>query len=151
MPLMIPGRNSLSTAQLSKGISHSYELGIEQTQWRWKDRSTNFATITGIPPNSSWARIYGCSKLAKNSHFPYLAKISKTLKFFPKMKISNSKPLQLFRIAGCYNISPLETFVLEWGCSYKIKGAISNSNTHKAIMQTTTTTTTTCPLYIKEH
>ena len=30
------------------------------------------------------------------------------------MKISNSKPLQLFHIAGCYNISPLGAFVLDW-------------------------------------
>ena len=47
------------------------------------------------------------------------------------MKISNSKPLQLFRIAGCYNISPLGTFVLEWGYSYKAKGVTSIQTPNK--------------------
>ncbi|WMV30939.1 hypothetical protein MTR67_024324, partial [Solanum verrucosum] len=41
------------TAQLSKGITHSYELGIEQTWRRWKDHSTKFSNITGTTPNSS--------------------------------------------------------------------------------------------------
>ncbi|WMV46841.1 hypothetical protein MTR67_040226, partial [Solanum verrucosum] len=41
------------TAQLPKRITYSYELGIEQTQRRWKDHSTNFANITGTTPNSS--------------------------------------------------------------------------------------------------
>ncbi|WMV53804.1 hypothetical protein MTR67_047189, partial [Solanum verrucosum] len=48
----ISGRISLPTAQLPKGITHSYELRIEQTRWRWKDHSTNFATITGTTPKS---------------------------------------------------------------------------------------------------
>ncbi|WMV30959.1 hypothetical protein MTR67_024344, partial [Solanum verrucosum] len=91
------------TSQLPKGITHSYKLEIEKTRWTWKDYSTSFATITGNTPNSSGARSYGCSKLAKNSLFSILSQITKTLKFFPKMKISNSKPLQLFHIAGCYS------------------------------------------------
>ncbi|WMV18332.1 hypothetical protein MTR67_011717, partial [Solanum verrucosum] len=41
------------TAQLPKGITHSYKLEIEQTRRRWKDHSTNFANITGTTPNSS--------------------------------------------------------------------------------------------------
>ncbi|WMV55439.1 hypothetical protein MTR67_048824, partial [Solanum verrucosum] len=41
------------TAQLSKGITYSYELRIVQTQWRWKDYSTIFPTISGSTPNSS--------------------------------------------------------------------------------------------------
>ncbi|WMV24193.1 hypothetical protein MTR67_017578 [Solanum verrucosum] len=94
-------------------ISHSYELEIEQTWWRWKDHSTSFATITGNTPNSSCDMSYDCSNLAKNSLISILGQISKTLKFFPKMKISNSKSLQLFHIAGCYNISTLGAFVLE--------------------------------------
>ncbi|WMV24229.1 hypothetical protein MTR67_017614 [Solanum verrucosum] len=43
----------LPTAQLSKGITRSYELGIEQTRWRWKDRSKGFPNITGTTPRSS--------------------------------------------------------------------------------------------------
>ncbi|WMV33289.1 hypothetical protein MTR67_026674 [Solanum verrucosum] len=34
-------------------ISHSYEFGIAQTQWRWKDYSNIFPTISGNTPNSS--------------------------------------------------------------------------------------------------
>ncbi|WMV37318.1 hypothetical protein MTR67_030703 [Solanum verrucosum] len=45
--------DSLPTAQLSKGITHSYELGIEQTRWRWKDSSKGFPNITGTTPRSS--------------------------------------------------------------------------------------------------
>ncbi|WMV44618.1 hypothetical protein MTR67_038003, partial [Solanum verrucosum] len=46
------GLISLPTAQLPKGITHSYELGIEQTRWRWKDNSTSFENITRTTPNS---------------------------------------------------------------------------------------------------
>ncbi|KAG5612063.1 hypothetical protein H5410_023344 [Solanum commersonii] len=45
--------DSLPTAQLSKGITRSYELGIEQTRWRWKDSSKGFPNITGTTPRSS--------------------------------------------------------------------------------------------------
>ncbi|WMV30099.1 hypothetical protein MTR67_023484 [Solanum verrucosum] len=45
--------DSLPTAQISKGITHSYELGIEQTRWRWKDRSKGFPNITVNAPGSS--------------------------------------------------------------------------------------------------
>ncbi|WMV24557.1 hypothetical protein MTR67_017942 [Solanum verrucosum] len=41
------------TTQLPKGITHSYELGIEQTRRRWKDYSKGFPTITGNSLNSS--------------------------------------------------------------------------------------------------
>ncbi|WMV46784.1 hypothetical protein MTR67_040169, partial [Solanum verrucosum] len=41
------------TAQIPKGIAHSYKLGIEQTRRRWKDHSTSFPIITGTTPNSS--------------------------------------------------------------------------------------------------
>ncbi|WMV20219.1 hypothetical protein MTR67_013604 [Solanum verrucosum] len=44
---------SLSTAQLSKALTRSYELGIEQTRRRWKDRSEGYATITRNTSNSS--------------------------------------------------------------------------------------------------
>ncbi|WMV46108.1 hypothetical protein MTR67_039493, partial [Solanum verrucosum] len=45
--------DSLPTAQLSKGITRLYKLGIEQTWWRWKDRSKGFPNITGSTPGSS--------------------------------------------------------------------------------------------------
>ncbi|WMV27269.1 hypothetical protein MTR67_020654, partial [Solanum verrucosum] len=41
------------TAQLPKGITHSYELGFPQTRRCWKDPSKRFATISGSTPNSS--------------------------------------------------------------------------------------------------
>ncbi|WMV32530.1 hypothetical protein MTR67_025915, partial [Solanum verrucosum] len=41
------------TAQLPKGITYSYELGIAQNQRRWKDHSKKFPTISGTRPNSS--------------------------------------------------------------------------------------------------
>ncbi|WMV50393.1 hypothetical protein MTR67_043778, partial [Solanum verrucosum] len=41
------------TAQLPKGITHSYELRIAQTWRNWKDHSTSFANITENSPNSS--------------------------------------------------------------------------------------------------
>ncbi|WMV45114.1 hypothetical protein MTR67_038499 [Solanum verrucosum] len=34
------------------GISHSYELGIAQTQRRWKDYSKIFPMVTGNTPNT---------------------------------------------------------------------------------------------------
>ncbi|WMV28968.1 hypothetical protein MTR67_022353, partial [Solanum verrucosum] len=40
------------TAQLPKGITHSYEIGIEKTRWRWKDHSKIFPEITGNLPKS---------------------------------------------------------------------------------------------------
>ncbi|WMV28488.1 hypothetical protein MTR67_021873, partial [Solanum verrucosum] len=40
-------------AQLPKGITYSYELGIAQTWRRWKDHSKNFPTMSGSTPNSS--------------------------------------------------------------------------------------------------
>ncbi|WMV28532.1 hypothetical protein MTR67_021917 [Solanum verrucosum] len=43
----------MTTAQLPKGITHSYELKIEQTQWRWKGHSKGFPNISGNTPNSS--------------------------------------------------------------------------------------------------
>ncbi|WMV30773.1 hypothetical protein MTR67_024158, partial [Solanum verrucosum] len=39
--------------QLPKGITHSYKLGIAQTQWHWKDHSKSFPTIFGNTSNSS--------------------------------------------------------------------------------------------------
>ncbi|WMV57118.1 hypothetical protein MTR67_050503, partial [Solanum verrucosum] len=44
------GLISLPTAQLPKGITHSYKLRIEQNRRRWKDHSTSFATITVTIP-----------------------------------------------------------------------------------------------------
>ncbi|WMV51012.1 hypothetical protein MTR67_044397, partial [Solanum verrucosum] len=41
------------TAQLLKGITHSYELRFPQTQRRWKDPSKSFVTISGSTPKSS--------------------------------------------------------------------------------------------------
>ncbi|WMV09085.1 hypothetical protein MTR67_002470, partial [Solanum verrucosum] len=41
------------TAQLPKGISHSYKLRIVQTWRRWKDHSKRFPTISRSTPNSS--------------------------------------------------------------------------------------------------
>ncbi|WMV37211.1 hypothetical protein MTR67_030596, partial [Solanum verrucosum] len=38
------------TAQLPKGITHSYELEIEQTRRRLKDHSKGFPNITGTTP-----------------------------------------------------------------------------------------------------
>ncbi|WMV49099.1 hypothetical protein MTR67_042484, partial [Solanum verrucosum] len=76
----ISGRISLPTAQFPKGITHSYKLGIEQILWCWKDHSKIFANITRTTPNSSWSRSYVCSKLAKNSLFPILSQISRSLK-----------------------------------------------------------------------
>ncbi|WMV59683.1 hypothetical protein MTR67_053068 [Solanum verrucosum] len=35
------------------GISHSYELGIAQTQRRWKDNSKIFSTVFESTPKSS--------------------------------------------------------------------------------------------------
>ncbi|WMV25302.1 hypothetical protein MTR67_018687, partial [Solanum verrucosum] len=43
----------IRTSQLPKGISHSYELGITQNQWRWKDYSKIFPTISRSTPKSS--------------------------------------------------------------------------------------------------
>ncbi|WMV29197.1 hypothetical protein MTR67_022582, partial [Solanum verrucosum] len=43
----------IPTTQLPKGITHSYELGITQTQRRWKDHSKIFPTISESTPNSS--------------------------------------------------------------------------------------------------
>ncbi|WMV30760.1 hypothetical protein MTR67_024145, partial [Solanum verrucosum] len=41
------------TAQLPKGITYSYKLGIEQT-WRcWKDNFKSFPTISRTTTNSS--------------------------------------------------------------------------------------------------
>ncbi|WMV33677.1 hypothetical protein MTR67_027062, partial [Solanum verrucosum] len=37
----------IQTAQLPKGISHSYELGIAQTRRCWKDYSKIFPNISG--------------------------------------------------------------------------------------------------------
>ncbi|WMV18181.1 hypothetical protein MTR67_011566, partial [Solanum verrucosum] len=42
----------IQTSQLPKGITYSYELGIAQTQWRWKDHSKIFSKISGSTPNS---------------------------------------------------------------------------------------------------
>ncbi|WMV24871.1 hypothetical protein MTR67_018256, partial [Solanum verrucosum] len=33
--------------QLPKGITHSYEIRIEQTRRRWKNHSKRFPNITG--------------------------------------------------------------------------------------------------------
>ncbi|WMV09720.1 hypothetical protein MTR67_003105, partial [Solanum verrucosum] len=41
------------TSQHPKGITHSYELGIEQTRRRWKDHPKSFSNITGNSPKSS--------------------------------------------------------------------------------------------------
>ncbi|WMV32034.1 hypothetical protein MTR67_025419, partial [Solanum verrucosum] len=38
---------------LPKGITHSYEFGIAQTQRRWKDHSKSFPTISESTSNSS--------------------------------------------------------------------------------------------------
>ncbi|WMV20285.1 hypothetical protein MTR67_013670, partial [Solanum verrucosum] len=46
------------TAQLPKGITHSYELGIKQTRRRWKDHSTSSANITGTTPKSFGSNRY---------------------------------------------------------------------------------------------
>ncbi|WMV26483.1 hypothetical protein MTR67_019868, partial [Solanum verrucosum] len=43
----------IPTAQLPKGITHSYELGIVQTRRRWKDNSKIFPNISGNTSNSS--------------------------------------------------------------------------------------------------
>ncbi|WMV47910.1 hypothetical protein MTR67_041295, partial [Solanum verrucosum] len=50
----------IQTAQLPKGITHSYELGIAQTQRRWKGYSKIFPTISGNKHNFS-----GLLKLTK--------------------------------------------------------------------------------------
>ncbi|WMV07084.1 hypothetical protein MTR67_000492 [Solanum verrucosum] len=44
---------AVPTAQLPKGITHSYELGIEQTRRRWKDHSKGFLNITITTHKSS--------------------------------------------------------------------------------------------------
>ncbi|WMV22908.1 hypothetical protein MTR67_016293 [Solanum verrucosum] len=62
----------MPTAQLPKGITQSYEFGIEQIWRRWKDPSKSFPNITGITPNSSCARSYDRLKLTKNSPFSIL-------------------------------------------------------------------------------
>ncbi|WMV32968.1 hypothetical protein MTR67_026353, partial [Solanum verrucosum] len=41
------------TAQLPKGITYSYKLGIAQTRRRWKDHSKRFPKISGSTSNSS--------------------------------------------------------------------------------------------------
>ncbi|WMV09657.1 hypothetical protein MTR67_003042 [Solanum verrucosum] len=43
----------IPTAQLQKGITHSYELRIVQTQRRWKNHSKSFPTISGSTCNTS--------------------------------------------------------------------------------------------------
>ncbi|WMV09725.1 hypothetical protein MTR67_003110, partial [Solanum verrucosum] len=43
----------IPTAQIPKGITHSYKLGIAKTQWCWKDYSKIFPTISGNTSNSS--------------------------------------------------------------------------------------------------
>ncbi|WMV14140.1 hypothetical protein MTR67_007525, partial [Solanum verrucosum] len=43
----------IPTAQLPKGITHSYELGIVQTQRHWKDHFKIFPTISVSTSNSS--------------------------------------------------------------------------------------------------
>ncbi|WMV30421.1 hypothetical protein MTR67_023806, partial [Solanum verrucosum] len=43
----------IPTTQLPKGKTHSYELGIVQTQRHWKDHSKIFPTISEITSNSS--------------------------------------------------------------------------------------------------
>ncbi|WMV57556.1 hypothetical protein MTR67_050941, partial [Solanum verrucosum] len=40
------------TTQLPKGITHLYELRIEQNRWRWKDHSKGFPDIIGNSPKS---------------------------------------------------------------------------------------------------
>ncbi|KAH0633238.1 hypothetical protein KY284_036024 [Solanum tuberosum] len=40
--------DSLPTAQLSKGITRSYELGIEQTRWRWKDLAAELVAVQSL-------------------------------------------------------------------------------------------------------
>ncbi|WMV45800.1 hypothetical protein MTR67_039185, partial [Solanum verrucosum] len=40
------------TAQLSKGITYSYDIEIAQTQRGWKDNYKIFPTISGTTPNS---------------------------------------------------------------------------------------------------
>ncbi|WMV52750.1 hypothetical protein MTR67_046135 [Solanum verrucosum] len=40
-------------AQLPKGITHSYKLGIVQTWRSWKEYSKIFPTISRSTPNSS--------------------------------------------------------------------------------------------------
>ncbi|WMV12592.1 hypothetical protein MTR67_005977 [Solanum verrucosum] len=35
------------------GVSHSYELRLAQSWWRWKDRSKSFPTMPRSTPNSS--------------------------------------------------------------------------------------------------
>ncbi|WMV33883.1 hypothetical protein MTR67_027268, partial [Solanum verrucosum] len=43
----------IPTTQPPKGITHSHKLGNTQTQWRWKDHSKSFPTISGSASNSS--------------------------------------------------------------------------------------------------
>ncbi|WMV32220.1 hypothetical protein MTR67_025605, partial [Solanum verrucosum] len=43
----------IPTDQLPKGITQSYELGITQTQRRWKDHFKKCPTISGSKPKSS--------------------------------------------------------------------------------------------------
>ncbi|WMV10073.1 hypothetical protein MTR67_003458, partial [Solanum verrucosum] len=43
----------IPTAQFPKDITHSYELGIAQTQRRWKDHSKIFSTISENTSKSS--------------------------------------------------------------------------------------------------
>ncbi|WMV32221.1 hypothetical protein MTR67_025606, partial [Solanum verrucosum] len=43
----------IQTTQISKGISHSYELEIAQTWRYWKDYSKILPTIPGNTPNLS--------------------------------------------------------------------------------------------------
>ncbi|WMV20161.1 hypothetical protein MTR67_013546, partial [Solanum verrucosum] len=46
------GHFLIPTAQLPKGITYSYELGIAQIWWRWKDHSKRFPKISVSTPKS---------------------------------------------------------------------------------------------------
>ncbi|WMV50200.1 hypothetical protein MTR67_043585, partial [Solanum verrucosum] len=55
----------IQTTQLPKGITHSYKLGIVQTQRHWKGYSKKYPTISGNTYNSSSSRSYDHLNLTK--------------------------------------------------------------------------------------
>ncbi|WMV28752.1 hypothetical protein MTR67_022137, partial [Solanum verrucosum] len=99
----IIGLTALPTAQLPKGITHSYELGIEQAWRRWEDHPTNFAKITGTTPTHPDLGVITVQSWPKTHFFPYLTKFSRFLilskkRLFPILSlfivISNCRMLQ---------------------------------------------------------
>ncbi|WMV42303.1 hypothetical protein MTR67_035688 [Solanum verrucosum] len=56
-----------SLRDVSKSVITSYsELGIEQTQWSWKEDSKRFNFLSCSSPNASCTRSYGRLKLTQN-------------------------------------------------------------------------------------